>query len=549
VNGGTLEIDGSISSSRLTTVNDGARLTGTGTVGDTQINSGGIFIPGTAGVPGTSTDVAGTLTFQPGSVYAIFLNSLASTTTNVTGNANLHGQVVADFTSDISIARSYNILHSAGLKGTTFDSLQTVNLGAGFHADLSYTSTDIYLNLTAQLGLGMQLLANPQVIVPQLNEFFNSGGALPRNFVTLFRLTGSDLANALMLLDGEVGTGAERAAFQLMNEFFGAMLDPYVGGRAGDDGGNATPYAAEKTHEFPDDVARAYAAVFKTPAAQRDRRWSLWAASYGGSSMAKGDTLTTGSSNVTARTFGFSSGVDYRLSADAVLGFALAGGGTNWGLSQGLGSGRGDAFQAGLYGRTRSGPAYLAGALAFTDHWMATNRTAFLGDKLSASFSAQSYGGRLESGYRFAVWPGLGVAPYAGLQAQSFLAPSYGETDLSGAGFALSFGSRTASDIRSELGAQFDEYTGFAGTPLRLRSRVAWAHDWVSTSSLTAAFQTLANTSFVVNGAPYPHNLLLSSFGGEWRINSGLTVLAKFDGEFAQRAQTYAGSTTIRFTW
>ena len=37
--------------------------------------------------------------------------------------------------------------------------------------------------------------------------------------------------------------------------------------------------------------------------------------------------------------------VDYRLSPDTVVGFALGGGGTNWNLSQGLGSGKSDAFQ------------------------------------------------------------------------------------------------------------------------------------------------------------------------------------------------------------
>src|SRR3954463_10052919 len=47
------------------------------------------------------------------------------------------------------------------------------------------------------------------------------------------------------------------------------------------------------------------------------------------------------------------------------VGFALAGGGTGWGLANGLGSGRSDAFQAGVYGTTRAGNAYLSAALAY----------------------------------------------------------------------------------------------------------------------------------------------------------------------------------------
>jgi hypothetical protein len=38
------------------------------------------------------------------------------------------------------------------------------------------------------------------------------------------------------------------------------------------------------------------------------------------------------------------------------------------GASQGLGSGKSDAFQAGIYGPTKSGPPYLAAAFAFANH-------------------------------------------------------------------------------------------------------------------------------------------------------------------------------------
>src|SRR5258708_12887034 len=88
------------------------------------------------------------------------------------------------------------------------------------------------------------------------------------------------------------------------------------------------------------------------------------------------------------------------------VGFAVAGGGTSGGLAQGRGGGKSDAFQAGLYGTAPSGSAYLAAALAYTNHWMSTDRFAFAGDHLSASFNAQSFGGRVESGYRIATFYG-----------------------------------------------------------------------------------------------------------------------------------------------
>ncbi|MBW8310383.1 MAG: autotransporter domain-containing protein [Candidatus Paracaedibacteraceae bacterium] len=46
VNDGTLKVTGSISSSSLTTINSGATISGTGTVGALTINSGGFIVPG-----------------------------------------------------------------------------------------------------------------------------------------------------------------------------------------------------------------------------------------------------------------------------------------------------------------------------------------------------------------------------------------------------------------------------------------------------------------------------------------------------------------------
>jgi len=162
-----------------------------------------------------------------------------------------------------------------------------------------------------------------------------------------------------------------------------------------------------------------------------------------------------GSHDLSARTVGVAGGLDYHLTPDTVVGIALAGGGTNWSLSQGLGGGKSDAFQAGLYGATRWGPAYLAAAFAFANHWMSTDRVA-VGDHLTADFNAQSYGGRLEGGYRFGM-PYGGITPYAAIQAQSFHTPGFTETDAIANGFGLAFGSRDATDTRSELGARLGE--------------------------------------------------------------------------------------------
>jgi outer membrane autotransporter protein len=278
-------------------------------------------------------------------------------------------------------------------------------------------------------------------------------------------------------------------------------------------------------------------------------RWTVWGGAYGGSNRTTGDLANIGSHDLSARTAGFAGGFDYHLSRDTVVGLAFAGGGTNWSVSQGLGGGKSDAFQAGFYGATKYGPAYLAAAFAFTNHWMSTDRIAFANDHLTADFNAQSYGGRLEGGYRIAT-PFAGITPYAAIQAQSFHTPSYTEIGVIPNGFGLTFNGRDATDTRSELGARFDRALAvYQNAVLALRGRVAWAHDWVSDPTLTPLFQALPGASFIVNGATPAQNSALTSAGAELRLANGITLLAKFDGEVASHSSTYAGTGTFRYRW
>ncbi len=556
INGGALIVNGSIASSALTTVNGGL-LGGSGAVGNTLVNAGGTFAPGPQNAPGAMT-VAGNLAFQPGAFYLVQVNPATASIANVTGTATLAGNVLANFAPGSYIARQYTILHAdGGLGGTTFGGLSANGLPTGFKANLSYDADDVFLNLTAALGTSVSGLSQNQVnVATAINGFFNNGGALPPNFLPLFGLTGANLATALSQLSGEAATGAQYGAFQLGNEFFALMLDPLVYGRGPGPGfapAGAGPMRLAADGTQSPEIALAYAKILKEPPAPApilwEPRWNVWAGGYGGTSRTQGDPWTVGSHDVTARTGGYGAGIDYRIGPGTAVGVALAGGLTNWGLAGGLGGGRSDAFQAGLYGVTRNGPAYVAGALAFAEHWMTTDRFAFAGDHLTASFNAQNYGGRIEGGWRFATVLG-GVAPYAAVQVQAFHTPAYSEADATFGGFGLNYNARNASDTRSELGARFDHALPIASTAvLALNARAAWAHDWVTTPVLNPLFQTLPGTLFSVTGATPVPNSALASAGAELRFLNGWAVAGRFDGEFADRSQTYAGTGTLRYVW
>ena len=510
------------------------------------------------------------------------VNPTTASITNVSGTASLAGTVGAFFAPGTYIVNSYPILTAAGGLTGTFDALATSGLPPDFQTSLSYTANTAFLNLRAQLvpeptpptPTPPTPTPTPPEPVPPLpvspapplptftvnelnvghaiDNFFNNGGALPPAFVSLFNLTGNNLTTALDQLSGEAATGAQKVAFQLTDQFLNLMLDPFVDGRSGVGGADhpALGFAPERDNT-PPDIALAYASVLKgprVPAPLYEPRWTVWGGAYGGSNRTTGDLAVIGSHDLSARTVGFAGGFDYRLTPDTVVGLAFAGGGTNWSLSQGLGGGKSDAFQAGIYGATKYGPAYLAAAFAFANHWMSTDRLA-VGDHLTADFDAQSYGGRLEGGYRFAT-PYLGITPYAAIQAQSFHTPGYTETGAIPNGFALTFNGRDATDTRSELGARFDRVLAvYSNAVLALRGRVAWAHDWVSDPTLTPLFQALPGASFIVNGALLPQNAALASAGGELRFGNGITLLAKFDGEFASHSSTYGGTGTFRYRW
>jgi autotransporter-associated beta strand protein len=570
VNAGILEIDGSIAASSLATVNNGGTLSGTGTVGNTQINSGGVFAPGAAGMPGTSTTVSGNLAFQSGAIYQVFLNPSTSTFANATGTASLAGTVNAFIGTGSLVNKQYTILQSAGLGGTTFSgvnttvalspttaqifsvackcfiSVQGLSLPA-LTGILSYTPTDVLLSLTANLGGGGGLNANEQTVTAAINNYFNHGGVLPPQFVPLFGLSGASYDFTVRQLTGEASTQTQTVVFRTQTGFFLLMFGegtaPQLSGLSG--------FAPDQQASFPPDVALAYASLLKAPPPQTfDQHWSAWGSAFGGSNATNGNPVA-GTTAFTAHDSGFAAGMDYQATPNMVLGFALAGGGTSWNLASGLGGGSSQEFQAGVHGTVRTGPAYLSAALAFANNWFTTNRSA-IGDQLTASFAGQSYAARIEAGYRFGMPVSsavVGITPYGALQEQLSHTPSYSETDLTGGGFGLSYNAMTAIDTRSEIGARFDNLQIVGDMPLLLRARAAWAHDWLSNSSLTAVFQALPGASFIVNGAAPPKDSALASVEAELRLTAKWSLLARFDGEFAGGSQTYAGTGTLRYIW
>jgi len=553
VNGGFLDVEGSIASSSLTTVNAGGALTGAGIVGTTTIANGGILLPGN-GTPGSAMTIAGNLAFQSGALYLVTLNSTTSTFAHVTGTAALAGTVGAAFVPGSTVVKQYKILMADGGVGGGFNGVAIAGGPGGLVASFSNDGTNVFLNFTVDFNATPGLNTNQHNVGNALANFFNANGGIP---VVFGLLTPAGLTQA----SGETATGSQQATFSAMNLFLGLLTDPFIDGRGGsnpssvgaqpyaEEGEGSLAYAAKKRN-----AARAAFAKIPTKAeAARndvlDPRWSVWGAAYGGGANIDGNAAQ-GSNSTDVRAFGFAAGADYRISPSTLAGFALGGGATSFSVN-GFGTGRSDLFQAGAFVRHNFGAAYVTGALAYGGQQVTTDRTVTVAgfDKLHAQFNANAVSGRVEGGIRFAT-PWMGVTPYAAGQFTTFLLPAYGEQALVGSNaFALNYAAKDVTAVRSELGVRTDRSFALESAILTLRGRFAWAHDFNTDRNVTAVFQALPGASFVVGGAAQARESALTTVSAEMKWLNGWSTAATFEGEFSDISRSYAGKGVVRYTW
>ncbi len=557
INGGKLVVDGSILSP--ITVNAGGTLAGGGTlpgqgvVGNVAIN-GGTLAPGSSTNPFAPLTINGPLSFTAASTYLVQISSGNASLANVNGAATLGNATVSAMFASGTIKKQYTILSATGgFGGTSFNAAVLSNVPT-INASLSYGTDNVFLNIGVNFApSGGGLTVNQQNVANTLTNFFNSTGGIPAAFAAL---TPAGLTTA----SGELGTGIIQSAINADGQFLNLMLDPTVIGRSGGfaKAGSVAQFAAS------DDAAayasmrpanarerEAYAMATKAPllVSQPASRWSLWTAGYGGSAQVGGNA-PVGSQDLTARAWGGAAGADYRVSVDTLVGFALGGGGLSYSLANAMGSGSADLFQAGVYGRHNFGPAYISAALAYGWHDVTTDRTVAPGgfDQLQGRFKADTFSSRFEGGYRFATQM-IGLTPYAAAQVTNFNLPNYSEVNNGGGLFALNYASQSLTDPRSELGLRTDKSYAMQNGVLTLRGRAAWAHDYNPGRAVTALFQTLPGTSFVVNGARVDSDSALVSASAEMKWLSGFSIAGTFDGEFSGNVTSYAGKGVFKYAW
>jgi len=555
----------------------------------TTVNLTGQDLGGLTLVPGvynfsSSAQLTGTLRLNAlGNPNAVFIFNIASTLTTASASVvslingaqggNVFWRVGSSATLGTSTSFAGNILAQASITLTTG---VTITCGAAWAQTAAVTLDTNAISLCdlisggggtgaggggTPLGpTGVPLFAfllpssangSQRAVAIAIDTSVGNGATLPLAFLNFFELSPTNLAAAFSQLQGEAGTGVAQAGTQAMNSFLSLVTNPFNDNRAGFVESPPPPrsplvYYKARPYQAPD------------ISTSDPRRWSIWAAGYGGENKTTGDPVVVGSHNRSANTVGYATGLDYRITPHTLVGFALAGGGTNYGLAEGYGGGHSDMFQSAVYSISRFGAAYVSAALAYAWHRVSTDRFLSLVnfDHLSADFSAHDFGGRIEGGYRFGFpgvfgLPGFGFTPYGALQAQAFHTPYYNEQGASGSSdFALGYNARTINTSRTELGSWFDQnFPFYNGTVLALRTRAAWAHDNWSDPSVNAFFQSLPGSNFTEFGAAPAHDSLLASANAEISFQNGFSFATRLDTELAENSKTYAAYGRLRYTW
>ncbi|HKS65045.1 MAG TPA: autotransporter domain-containing protein [Xanthobacteraceae bacterium] len=548
VDGGTLLVNGSLASI-VVAVSNGATLGGIGTLTDStlglvSIHGGGTLSPGNS--IGVFT-INGQLIFGAGSIYRVEVGAGTADRTNVGRDADLSGGTVRLVAGPGGFARNAVILSAAGgLNGTRFAGVT----GTNFNASLSYTTTDVLLNLTSALGADTALNASQQNVAGAINTVFNAGGTLPPGFGGLFGLTGGALANALSGTSGEVhastpGLLADESLY-LRSAVLGRLRQASYGG----DTGAMAALALGGPQSFADgeDInALAYAKspiVTKAPTRARDasRDVVFWAQGFGAWGRFDGDS---NAATVRRDLAGFITGIDTRVGDAGRAGIAAGYTGSKNALD-GRGTANVETAHVAAYGGWSFGALNLRAGGAYAFHAIDTDRSiAFPGffDRATAHYdgaTSQIFG---EAGYGFSLGA-VALEPFAG--AAWVRVNTDGAAERGGAA-ALNFAGGSFQTGYTTLGIRAAGMVPLGDMVLIPRGMLAWQHAFDDViPAATLAFQA-APVPFAIAGVPLARDALLAEAGLDLAISRHATIGVSYTGQIAGNVQDHAAKG--RFSW
>ena len=357
-------------------------------------------------------------------------------------------------------------------------------------------------------------------------------------------------------LSGEGITGTQNTAFTSSRLFTSSIADQILlfGGAPNSVIVPTTPAAAP--------LAYSTVQALPTPIRVRDPllsrplySWRAWGTGFGASQRINANPVL-GNAQQSIGIGGGAVGVDYTWAPGMLSGIALGGsdGSFNVGARQTSGSTTGG--HAAFYTLAEFGNVYAASISSVSVFGNRTTRTVagFGGlnsEILRGNFTSTEFRTRAEFGYRFNVAPGVTLTPFYAVEAAKLRSDGFNETASAGAGlFALNVRGQSASSVPMFFGARL---TGDmdVGNGMRVRPsvQVAYVPELAPVRNQVAGLINLPGATFLTDGARPARSSMQVKAGAEMAVLDNVALSANFDGEFSNRANTYAGKGAVKVRW
>ncbi len=343
-------------------------------------------------------------------------------------------------------------------------------------------------------------------------------------------------------LGGEGVTGTQQTAFDASRLFGSTLLAQTVfpalavgAPGTGPQGNGPEKYTPLKLGPSPVPVGGDF---------YQPQRWRVWAAGLGGGASLEGDR---GAGTLDTTVGGVAGGLDYRFNPTALIG--IAGGWTDSDLSVDAmhTDGTVEGSHVGLYGVKSFGRVYLAGTAEYAHFENHTDRIIdfVVDERARGNFDSDSFGGRIEAGWRRS-WGRHYVTPFVGMDAYQLDIDGFTENSRNlngGPGIlGLTFASDTLSSVTSSVGLQLDTtYTLANDRWLTPFVRVAWVHEYDPERSAQSFLTSSPAAAFLVDGASAAEDVVRVVTGLRLDLSERIALWGFFEGDFGDRAQSYAG--------
>lgn len=512
--GSTLVVDGTMGG----TLNVGGTLAGSGTVPALTVQPNGLIAPGHS--IGTMT-VAGNVTFAPGSIYRVELNSAGqSDKINATGMATINGGTVQAVPfPNYALNTQYTILTAAGGRTGAFDQATWGGNSAFIVPQLSYDANNVYLRLIQVMG-------------------FTDLAATPNQQATASGAQSLGPGNAIFDAISQLGATdeAQRAYDQLSGEIHASLKTALL-----DDSQFLRDAAINRVRSAFNGVAASVMPIMSygpgglAAAPATTEGLAVWGQAFG----AWGRWNGNGNATMLSRSTG-----GFFLGGDASIGDAwrlgLAGGysRTSFSADARASSGTSDNYHVGTFAGAQWGQVGLRVGGAYTWHDIDTARSvAFTGfsDQLVADYNggtAQVFG---ELGYRLHA-PVARFEPFAGIAYANLRTDSF--TERGGAAALTSAASNTDTTFTT-LGVRADRQLAVGAASLTARSMIGWRHafdDAAPTSMLSFA----GSSNFLITAVPIARDAAIVDAGLETDVASGASLGLTYTGQIAAQAASHA---------